>query len=359
MVLMLPWCTLLLLGVWGYVQVDSRWPSSEDLQLGWLLSWAPAVCMLLAAAAAHRSLLRQREPAGHSPGWSAGAIPVALAWLSVAFQWAAFNDLFGKQLVGRLDVYSQPDLKYLNALSTHIQRLRSESQRWDNDQRGVLEQVERDLATWTARRVLQARELSEQLAALRVLAFDIYPRESERPAVERWVEAEQQRSAVELSANQLEQQRVGEQLAEQSAELERWLTAAARRRELAAAVTRLEVDLQTLKRTRQALVARQNCREALRLESGGLNARYSWLHLPVSVPGGLAWSSSYTGLVGLHTLYVMVGLLIVGGWQSGKATGSGETGESGREDESGRKGRFLRDYWTVTAVGVLIGQWFL
>lgn len=301
----------------------------------------------------------------------AEAMPVSFALLAVLFQWGEFYDLSRKELVGRLDVYAQPDLRYLAAVAARIQRLRSDSQRFDADQRTVLEQVERDAAIWTARRVTQASELSEQLASLRVLAFDVYPREVERSSVGGFVEVEGRNLNQELVACQLEQRRVQAQLAEQSAELESMRTqttseealvagAAAestvlvQRAAVAASLTQLEMDAQALKRTQQALAARQAWRASFPRESAGLNARYPWLALPVSIPGGAAWSGSYTGFVGLHTVYVVVGLLISGCW---RCAGEGATG--GAATEKARKLSFMPIYWTLTAIAVLAGCWLL
>lgn len=395
---------LLLFGVWGFALSSFRWPTSDDLHLGWLFSWAPASCMLLAAVAAHWLVVLHRNRANHRSAnhrsgtqnipmvsasasattelketrkltarasWYAEAMPVSFALLAVLFQWGEFYDLSRRELVGRLDVYAQPDLRYLAAVGARIQRLRSDSRRFDADQRVVLEQVERDVATWTARRVTQASELSEQLASLRVLAFDVYPREVERSSVEGFVEVEARSLKQELVACQLEQQRVEGQLAEQSAELESLRTQStleealvageaaestvvAQRGAVAASLTQLEMDAQALKRTQQALAARQAWRASFPLESAGLNARYPWLALPVSLPGGAAWSGSYTVFVGLHTVYVMVGLLITGCWRSAE---EGVTGVAAADKAC--KLSFMRIYWTLTALAVLAGCWLL
>ncbi|HJT35538.1 MAG TPA: heme-copper oxidase subunit III [Pirellulales bacterium] len=43
---------------------------------------------------------------------------------------------------------------------------------------------------------------------------------------------------------------------------------------------------------------------------GGLNEEYSWLKMPVVIPGGNMWASTYFLLTGFHALHVFVGLIV-------------------------------------------------
>ncbi len=44
----------------------------------------------------------------------------------------------------------------------------------------------------------------------------------------------------------------------------------------------------------------------------GLNDQYSWLKLPIMIPGGNMWASTYFLLTGFHALHVVVGLIAFG-----------------------------------------------
>ena len=46
-------------------------------------------------------------------------------------------------------------------------------------------------------------------------------------------------------------------------------------------------------------------------EATGLNAAHRWLRLPVSVPNGNLWTSTYYVLMTLHTLFVLAGLVVI------------------------------------------------
>ncbi len=45
-------------------------------------------------------------------------------------------------------------------------------------------------------------------------------------------------------------------------------------------------------------------------EPHGLNHEYPWLKLPIRIPGGNMWASSYFLLTGFHALHVLVGLIV-------------------------------------------------
>lgn len=45
---------------------------------------------------------------------------------------------------------------------------------------------------------------------------------------------------------------------------------------------------------------------------GGYNEAYPWLRLPIVIPGGNMWASTYFTLTGFHALHVLVGLVVFG-----------------------------------------------
>jgi cytochrome c oxidase subunit 3 len=45
-------------------------------------------------------------------------------------------------------------------------------------------------------------------------------------------------------------------------------------------------------------------------EREGYNEKYSWLRLPIMIPGGPMWASTYFLLTGFHALHVLVGLIV-------------------------------------------------
>jgi cytochrome c oxidase subunit 3 len=47
-------------------------------------------------------------------------------------------------------------------------------------------------------------------------------------------------------------------------------------------------------------------------EREGYNEKYSWLRLPIMIPGGPMWASTYFLLTGFHAIHVIVGLIVFG-----------------------------------------------
>lgn len=45
-------------------------------------------------------------------------------------------------------------------------------------------------------------------------------------------------------------------------------------------------------------------------EHAGLNDQYPWLRLPIMIPGGPMWASTYFLLTGFHAIHVLVGLIV-------------------------------------------------
>ncbi len=44
-------------------------------------------------------------------------------------------------------------------------------------------------------------------------------------------------------------------------------------------------------------------------ELHGLNDHYHWLKMPIVIPGGNMWASTYFTLTGFHAIHVLVGLI--------------------------------------------------
>ena len=43
---------------------------------------------------------------------------------------------------------------------------------------------------------------------------------------------------------------------------------------------------------------------------GGLNDVFPWLRLPIVIPGGNMWASTYFLMTGFHAIHVLVGLIV-------------------------------------------------
>ncbi len=356
-VLAAPWCTLLMFGVWLRWQCSSAWPTSIDLQRIWWGGWSSVVAMAIVAISAQWLVKTPRQSS--SRAW--WAVPSACALLAVGLQLADCNDLANKQLLGRFDLHARADLGYLAAVAAELSDIQDHVQHLDESQRELLDRLDASLVRWTQHKVVNSNELPTQLAALRILAFDIYPRATERAAVERFVTEEIQQITERAQELRISQQQLQSELTRQSAELERLhgedvqsdgdTSVAATRSAVAASVTRLETELQSLKSEQQGLDGRLALRQEIPTGGAGLNRRYRWLKLPACIPGGQWWSWTFVAFSSLHIVYAVVGVCITIGWRC-------HSTES-HLSEWTYKLRFLRMYWTIAAVGVALGYFLV
>jgi cytochrome c oxidase subunit 3 len=55
---------------------------------------------------------------------------------------------------------------------------------------------------------------------------------------------------------------------------------------------------------------REHALAAVSSMEGGLNEAYDWIKLPMKIPSGSMWASTYFLLTGFHALHVLVGLIV-------------------------------------------------
>ena len=80
--------------------------------------------------------------------------------------------------------------------------------------------------------------------------------------------------------------------------------------ESAQVATAAETERGRLQTELNAATARQAFREEMAEVHGGLNHHYEWLRLPMSIPSGHMWASTYFLLTGIHALHVLIGLIV-------------------------------------------------
>ncbi|GAB5403395.1 MAG: hypothetical protein Aurels2KO_16260 [Aureliella sp.] len=78
--------------------------------------------------------------------------------------------------------------------------------------------------------------------------------------------------------------------------------------EAAADATNAQQTAMELRTEREGCQGRLQYLESSVTRHHGLNQEYPWIRLPVVIPGGQMWSSTYFLLTGVHALHVLVGL---------------------------------------------------
>ncbi|MCA9195907.1 MAG: cytochrome c oxidase subunit 3 [Planctomycetales bacterium] len=168
--------------------------------------------------------------------------------------------------------------------------------------------LESGLATWTERRVAQADSPAMQQQLLDGLANSIYAGHGGGPSSE---VIDQELAELATQESEVEQQL--RDLSKEQLELEEKTAAGEDHSERLAEITSLSTSLPNDK----ALIAdRVGTLELLKNAEHGLNEYFheegSSLILPMRIPGGNMWASTYFLLTGFHAIHVIVGLILFG-----------------------------------------------
>ena len=160
--------------------------------------------------------------------------------------------------------------------------------------RAVAEPLLNDLAVWTERTAAKNSDPVSRQAAMDILAYQIYPLHRNHHHVEVFLEEERRRRIQEEAL--LVQQRAELTAARQS-------IAEAEQAESTAQLAAVEARLQALRGRAQTLNNLQGLEH-------GLNDEHHWLRLPIMIPSGNMWASTYFLMTGFHALHVLVGLIV-------------------------------------------------
>lgn len=162
---------------------------------------------------------------------------------------------------------------------------------------------------WTERRVGRVRNPFVQQEMLDVLAFMIYPEAANWPHIEGCLQRETGRVQQELDEMTGQQKTLRDKIAaitptEPAADAPVDATVAAERVVLENELAALDLQISQWQSRGQLISEVQ----ASGSEWEGLNHHYHW-GLPIVLPNGNTWASTYFLLTGLHAIHVLVGLI--------------------------------------------------
>ncbi len=162
----------------------------------------------------------------------------------------------------------------------------------------------------------ESTKLKEELAALPEATTEKTPAPEASEKKEDASASDQEKSADKPSddakaeadkKNAARREEINKRLAEIDAESARLNQSMA---EAAQAATNAETERGVLQGDLDAANARQAFREEMSHVHGGLNHHYEWLKLPMSIPSGHMWASTYFLLTGIHAIHVLIGLIV-------------------------------------------------
>ena len=246
---------------------------------------------------------------GQAKGWIAATLLLGCVFLGVkAYEYQAkFSHGIYPQKPHSL-IYEKPDLAYASmvrqTLEAHQVRLASAGNP-STDEQDQLAVTGTLLRHFARPAELTAAQLGNQQGqvVLNRLAAAIMPHGDQMPV---------QRKLLEQEKQELEKRRDGldaklSPLRMQQKELK------SRGQENAATeeqLSELNKKIATLGGEAIEVEGRLNAITILAGADHGLNEKYHWLHLPMVIPGGNMWASTYFLLTGFHALHVLVGLIV-------------------------------------------------
>ena len=203
-------------------------------------------------------------------------------------------------------IYEKPDLAYASRVR---QSLEAHQLRLSQAEDPSSEELEQLTVTGTLlRHFARPAELSaaqsgnqEGQLVLDRLAIAIMPHEGQMEIEKKLLEKEQ--TALESRRDALDTQL--QPLRTEQANLKSQTDASGE-----AQLKELDGKIATINGEATEVEGRLNAITLLEGADRGLNEKYHWLHLPMVIPGGNMWASTYFLLTGFHALHVLVGLIV-------------------------------------------------
>ncbi len=214
-------------------------------------------------------------------------------------------------------IYEKPNLYYAAAVRNQLAAKRAEietSRDADGNLSEMAQQhldectlIQNGIVRWAEIRGAKANSTSERQVALNALADTVYPRRGSHDRLAEVLTIESESLPTQLRTLESEQEELiaqKEQLTGDESKIQQ-LVAVSNRLDLLPGEIKLVKD-------------RQKAIDYLHEEqtSHGLNHRFAlqggarpWLTLPMMIPGGNMWASSYFLMTGFHAIHVLVGLI--------------------------------------------------
>lgn len=170
-----------------------------------------------------------------------------------------------------------------------------------------------NLVKWTERVAARGDDAAVRQGAMAAMAQQVYPLHRHERLAESYLQWESQ----ERKREQQELQKQAKVLSDEQAQRQEQLKKAADDASASPSADQIRsaqtmADVQLLEvNTRLAQIAkREEFLSSIAALHGGLNEEFSWLRLPMMIPSGNMWASTYFLLTGFHALHVIVGLIV-------------------------------------------------
>ena len=199
-------------------------------------------------------------------------------------------------------IYERADLYYVAAVRNHLLEKRAELEARFNEAKSdvvkkdaqsrlnMVDNLLNHMVKWTELVAARSENPLKRTAAMETMAYHIYPLHADEAQVALFIKEEErdlarEQAAIERRIDELQQTVAG--------------TPATSNPALAAANAEL-----------LRVQGRQTFFKVLNDLKHGVNEELHWLQLPMKIPSGNMWASTYFLLTGFHAIHVLVGLIV-------------------------------------------------
>lgn len=314
---------------------DGTWPSVHDVHLEEF--WGTLNTFVLICSSV--SIVLALEAA------KSNKTSLAKIWLGVTFflgsvflgiKMYEYNSKFSHGVYPSQNdrmIYDKPDVYYLAAVRTRLGDLRADLEEEKNANEGELSEakqerldlvvdLQQNMSKWTDTAIAMSDDPFYQRKMMVNLAYHVYPlhRQEDELGIERGedhhvVEAkfwdnEKERLNEQQESLRKERDQVQKQLDDLKAKKTALDEGQSLSDEEEAAIVSSDDRLVEIDAKLAAIEGRLDLVKELNELPHGLNEEHHWLNLPIHIPSGNMWASTYFLLTGFHALHVVVGLLI-------------------------------------------------
>lgn len=322
---------------------EGTWPSPHVVHL---TEWIGALntCVLLFSSV---TIVFALEAAKRNETAVAKRWLLLTLGLGVAFVGIKGYEYYGKFSHGiypqrpRSLMYERADLNYLSALKTHFDVLvgdadqqtinQNQQANWQSGDQSVvaspavywrdeteghldgeaLSKLRRGLVTYTEREVGRTRNQFVQQDEMQLLAYIVYPEASSFD----WVKDTLEREIAKVEEDVSESRDRQSELASQMSDLEQQLSEPDLEDDAKNELQnqRIQLEQERTKLTPEIMIFEDRLSLLNQVEQAGadwegINAKYH-LQVPMVIPSGNVWASTYFLMTGLHAIHVIAGLI--------------------------------------------------
>ena len=320
---------------------EGTWPTPRDVRV---FEWLGALSTIVLICSSV-TIVFAMKAAGKAKQWLVATFVLGCVFIGIkAYEYSSKFEQGIHPQTPRSLLYDRADLNFLSGVKTAtdrqilvLEKVKTDaasgrsavaSDAHDQNSLETLNLVRKGLVQWTLNKVGRSNDSVIRALALESLAHQLYPL-GENNRVETYLVAEQQETKSQLSEFELELNLADKKVAELQKEVETLAAEAGKRSvdkeipngdDAAAKFSAEQLVEKTTAANKAAaessrltdLVKPLECRmKAMETFSGaevGINEHYH-LRLPMVIPNGNTWASTYFLLTGIHALHVIAGLV--------------------------------------------------